>query len=316
MKMELVFEELDEIEIELIEKLSKDLKKAGKTLSKDEARFLIDAYYRTQEQRIRYDAQIRALKGADEPHTLLSWFSRQSGMLEAALKAPLEQWSFTTPAGRWCRDQVCGVGPIITAGLLAHIDIERVQYAGQIWSYAGLNPSQEWGKGEKRPWNAELKKLCFKIGESFVKVQRLEKDFYGKLFVKKKAELWEKNLKGDFADAAAAKTVGKTTEAYKWYNGLVSPTWAGKILKAGKSFPATIKTVKKGVPMLPPAHIHSRARRWTVKMFLSHLFEVMYISHHGEEPPIPYILTQDNHNQRVYPPGFSQWLAEEGIALE
>tara|TARA_R110000824_G_scaffold128972_1_gene290085 strand:- start:946 stop:1860 length:915 start_codon:yes stop_codon:yes gene_type:complete len=301
----------------LVEKMTKDLKKAGKTLSKDEARFLVDAYYRTQEQRIRYDAQIRALTKAEEPHDLLSWFSNQSRVLEEALKKPLDEWSFTTPEGRWCREHVCGVAGIITSGLMAHIDIERVMYAGQIWSYAGLNPSQEWKKGQKRPWNAELKKLCFKIGESFVKTQSKESDFYGKLFVKKKAELWEKNLKGEFADAAAAKSVGKSTQAYKWYNGQVSAAWARGILKAGKNWPVSAKTVKtRGTPMLPPAHIHSRARRWVVKMFLSHLFEVMYISHHGEEPPIPYILTQANHNKRVYPPGYSQWLAEEGIALE
>ena len=37
--------------------------------------------------------------------------------------------------------------------------------------------------------------------------------------------------------------------------------------------------------MLPPAHIHARARRYVVKLFLFHLHEVMWNVEQGEAPP-------------------------------
>ena len=94
---------------------------------------------------------------------------------------------------------------MIAAGLEAHIDITRAPTVGHIWRYAGLDPTCEWRKGEKRPWNASLKTLCWKIGESFVKVSGKEKSLYGRLW-KERKELEEKrNAAGEFADQAAER---------------------------------------------------------------------------------------------------------------
>ena len=38
----------------------------------------------------------------------------------------------------------------------------------------------------------------------------------------------------------------------------------------------------KGLPMLPPAHIHSMARRYMASMVLSHLHYVMYEDYYGK----------------------------------
>ena len=63
----------------------------------------------------------------------------------------------------------------------------------------------------KRPWNEDLKKLIWKIGESFVKVSGSPKDYYGKVYVNAKEELWLKNKLGAFTDEAikASQKVGK-----------------------------------------------------------------------------------------------------------
>lgn len=316
---EIEIETIDEwLDFETIYRLGKDLKEAAQTLGRDEARFLVDAYYRMQEQRIRFNAQIREMTKEDEPHQLLDWFGAQSSLLEKQCAAGLDVYSVSTSAGRWARS-ICGVGPVITAGLIAHIDIEKVHYAGQIWSYAGLT-NTEWKKGQKRPWNAALKTLCYKIGESFVKVQNNERDTYGHLFAKRKSLEWEKNLKGENGEAAAAKAavVGKDTIAYKWYSGQINPKWAKAFIDSGKAWPQSIPKkamVGKGVPMLPPAHIHARARRWAVKLFLSHLFEVMYIAHHGVEPEQPFALTLDGHSRKIHVPNIDLWLEYEGISL-
>lgn len=57
-------------------------------------------------------------------------------------------------------NSIHGIGPVISAGLLAHIDIHRAVTVGHIWRFAGLDPSVKWLKKTKRPWNAGLKVLC------------------------------------------------------------------------------------------------------------------------------------------------------------
>ena len=55
------------MELEPLTRLTKDLKVAAITLSDDEARFLVDYYYITQEDRKRSNSQVRALKETEEP---------------------------------------------------------------------------------------------------------------------------------------------------------------------------------------------------------------------------------------------------------
>lgn len=258
------------MELESVLKLTKDLREAAKTLSDDEARFLVDAYYQMQKDRIRSDNQCRALGETQEPNEVLKWLASQSETLENQIKGALDKYSAAHPVGRWMRNQK-GIGPVIAAGFLAHIDITKAETAGALWRYAGLDPTVEWSKGEKRPWNASLKTLCWKLGESFVKVSGQEDAFYGKLYAERKALETQKNEAGEFAEQAKQKLekfkIGKSTDAYKAYS----------------------------VGKLPPAHIHARAKRYAVKIFISHLFDVWYRNEHGKEPPKPFALAHLDH---------------------
>ena len=58
---------------------------------------------------------------------------------------------------------------------------------------------------------------------------------------------------------------------------------------------------KKG--QLAPGHLTEMSKRYAVKMFLSHLFEVWYEKHHGHPAPQPYILVHSNgeHTQKIEP---------------
>ena len=53
---------------------------------------------------------------------------------------------------------------------------------------------------------------------------------------------------------------------------------------------------------LSDAHLHARARRYAVKMFLSHLHEVMYITILGQKPPMPFAIAHLNHAHYVKVP--------------
>ena len=259
-----------------VRKLDRDMVEAASALTATEARYLVDSYYAMQGGRIRANNQIRALTTSGEPHESIAWLSTESRVLEESVRRALDAYSAGHPVGKRMRT-VVGVGPVISAGLLAHIDITRAPTAGAIWRYAGLDPTSEWKKGEKRPFNAGLKTLCWKLGESFVKTCNHKDSVYGRLYRERKDAEIANNEAGAFADQAKAKLekfkIGKTTDAYKAYS----------------------------VGKLPPAHIHARARRVAVKMFLSHLHEVWYEVEFGTKPPVPYVFEHAGHVHKLDP---------------
>ncbi len=271
-----------------IAKLTKDLKDASRLLSAREARFLVDSYYAMQDDRIRAAHQGRTLAANGEPNNVLDWLLDQRTTLEKQVARALDAYSGASPVGQWMRS-VVGIGPIIAAGLLANIDIKQAPTAGHIWRFAGLDPTSKWNKGEKRPWNASLKRLCFLVGESFVKVSSNEKDTYGKLYKERKEYETAKNDAGDYAEQAAAalkaKKFGDDTQAKKFYQD-------------GK---------------LPPGHLHMRAKRYAVKMFLSNMHEVWYWHEVNEAPPKPFAIAILGHAHYFPPPN---WTAPTAAAAE
>ncbi|HVG51614.1 MAG TPA: transposase [Xanthobacteraceae bacterium] len=251
-----------------IVRLTRDLKAAAVTMSEQEARFLVDGYYSMQDDRKRANNQSRAM--ADEPHTLVVWLAEQGEMLEGQIKRALETYSDAHAIGRWMKS-IYGIGPVIAAGMLAHIDITRAPTAGHIWSYAGLDPSTQWLKGEKRPWNAALKTLCWKTGQSFMKFSNQEECVYGAVYRKRKEFEMARNDRGQNAETATRllteKKFSKATEAYK-------------SLSQGR---------------LPPGQIDGRARRYAVKLFLSHLQTAWWFDKFQELPPRPYAIAHLDH---------------------
>lgn len=253
--------------------LRKDLIAAANVLGNDEIRFLVDSYYTIQEQRKRAANQSLALDGSGEPHEFLTWLTNHSERLEETIRRTLTYWTIqqSTPVTEWLMS-IVGIGPVITSGLMTTIDITEAPTVGHIWAFAGLDPTRKWEKRQKRPWNAFLKTLCaFKIGESFVKVSNHKDDVYGHIYAERKLREISRNEEHRFSDQAASilatKDIGKETDAYKAYI--------------------------QG--MLPPAHIHRRATRVAVKLFLAHLHEVMFWVEYGKLPPDPYPIAHLGH---------------------
>jgi hypothetical protein len=211
-----------------------------------------------------------------EPHEVLLWFAKQAGTMENQLKRALDTYSDADPVGAWMR-QVKGIGPVLAAGLLAHIDITKAPTVGHIWRYAGYDPTVKWEKGQKRPWNASLKTLCWKIGQSFMKLSNDEECYYGKVYRARKEYEINRNERGGnqvLAEAGRAR-VGKNTEAYKHYS-------------TGR---------------LPPGQIDARSRRYAVKLFLSHLHGIWYEQHFRKPPPLPYPIAYiPGHTHMVHAP--------------
>jgi len=311
-------------------------------MTRAQARFIVDSYYQIQEARKSAGNQTRAAGEDEEPHALVDFVFNQMRTCERNLHNMLDEYSSGQKAGRWAKSLI-GIGPVITAGLLAHIDIHKAPYVGNIWRFAGLDPNVEWlGKVKatklmaemvpprtrptsehiaeiglrlnrrpelianlarkddgtidrasltkalaRRPWNAKLKTLCWKIGVSFTKSSGHEQTVYGPVYASRKAQEEYRNQRINpdtgrlwFQDQAehslATKKIGRSTEAYKWYS--------------------------KG--MLPPARILIRSQRYAVKLFLSHFHHVLYEVTFGKAPPMPYILTKSDHGRFIGPPNW------------
>lgn len=235
-------------------------------------------------------------------------------------------WSFAglSPDKKWLGKEAAkkllttlGVDKTLTAAQAQAIAKESGYKADRI--YRWWNGGATWGKKKAkagmpglilglsiRPYCASLKSIMvFRLGETMVKFQNHNDCFYGRLFAEKKAELWNANLAGDFAAVAEAEAArhDKFTEAYKWKSGRFSPRAVQNAFAAGES-PTTVEEGEVDgitcLPMLPPGQIHNRARRWMAKLFIGHLWEVMYRDHYGTEPPDPYIFAHPVNGQHVH----------------
>lgn len=272
-KENLNVEDFENVEQSGIVKLTKDLRDAAATLTKEEVRFLVDYYYTLQNDRIRAKNRLRAFSENKEPHELITWLSDNTAYLEKQIGKALLAYADSTFVGKWCLS-VHGIGGVLTAGLLAHIDIEKAPNVGHINSFAGIAPNgKKWEKGGKRPFNARLKVLTWKIGESFVKVSGNQDAYYGQLYRQAKDALVIKNDTKAFADQCveilAAKKWDKATDAFKAYS--------------------------QG--LLPPAHVHARAKRIAVARFLSHFWEVSFRDRYPDRDcPKPYAIDILNHS--------------------
>ena len=278
-------------------------------MDRSEARYLVDLYYQIQEQRQRSASQTRSSENetdpsdTPEPSALTGWLFDQFRILEGDIKKALGVYASAHTPGIWAQS-IHGIGPVIAAGLLCHIDVNPwkcnstnpkkrcspasphselgcehrvVNTAGGVWRFAGLDPTLKWEKSQRRPWNARLKRLAWIIGDSFVKQRNSPKDFYGKVYAERKEQEESKNLSGDFASQAA--------------ESLATRNIKDKNLK---------ETYESG--RLPAGRLDLRARRYAVKLFLSHYHHVAFVSHFGTIPPKPYVITHLNHAHYVSPP--------------
>ena len=262
---------------EAIQKLSSDLRNAAKLMGVREARYFVNAYYDLQDYRIASGNQQRKLLEGAEPSEFIEWLNMNLDVLENQIKAMLDKWSNAQHMGVWARN-ICGIGPVISSGLLANIDITRAPTVGHIWRFAGLDPSVKWRKGEKRPWNASLKRLCWLTGESFVKVSGNKNDVYGKLYLQRKAYEAERNERGDLAEFAARRLAEDAVRKKKLDPSLKA------LLETGK---------------LPAIALHARSKRWAVKLFLAHWHEEAYRHHYKAEPPLPYPIAILGHAHQI-----------------
>jgi hypothetical protein len=214
--------EEDEDLFPVLERLSKDQRVIAQKMSSIEVVYIVGRYYDMQKARQRLEQQTAALNKAGNPSELMQWLEVQQFTLEKFVAIMLDEYSKHHPIGIWARSNK-GIGPIIAAGILASFDIEKAPTAGNFHAFAGLDPTKKWLKGQKRPWNADLKRLCWLLGQAFVKASAYKDSFYSDLWLKRKNYEWNNNEQGRYASYAVKcmteKKFGEDTESIKWYTG-------------------------------------------------------------------------------------------------
>lgn len=259
--------------------------------------------------------------------------------LEASYNKLMDVCTKRTRSGRWLR-AVSGIGPALAATFEAYFDVKKGTHASSFQSYAGLNDhSKPWYSKEQAkafvkkameqyetdvvtddviiqisadtgwsvqflqnhavdeevlnktgervynktdlekaitilPFNRNLKTACWKLGDTFVKNAN-RKSKYGKIYQQRKAYELAKNENGDYAEYAALCLQKKN------YTGDTR-----KIYESGK---------------LPLNHIEQRARRYAVKMFISHYFEACYRYTYNEPSERPYAIEHLGHTDYIEP---------------
>ena len=228
---------------ELLTKIVKTL-----AIKSSEVGEMVELYYDCQDLRISHANKERT----EAPSELAEWLDSWMHAGETVIKNKLDQWvrsEDSPPEAKWAYEQI-GIGPVIASGLSAYIDVARAPYPSSLWKFAGLAPGfDRKQKGVKLPYNSRLKVLCWKASESFVKVSGKEGAIYGQLYGQFKAKEIEKNEAGLYREVAQRELESKSFK---------TDTVTKKSLLSGK---------------LSDGHLHARAKRKTVKIFLSHYWQ-------------------------------------------
>lgn len=140
------------------------------------------------------------------------------------------------------------------------------------------------------PYNKRLRTHLYNLSISFMYQSGRPECFYGHLYLQRLQYETEKNERGDYAEQAAnilkTRNIGKSTDAYTAYSN-------------GK---------------LPKAHIVARALRWSIKVFLNHLWEAMYVYYTQDmDYPKYYAVDHLGHRDIIYPAVSYEMLLNENL---
>lgn len=128
----------------------------------------------------------------------------------------------------------------------------------------------------KVPYNKDLKTLMYKIASRWNKMPSNTKSLYTMVLLDRKSIETERNARGEYHEWARHCLEQKRIQ--------------NKALK---------KTYEDG--FLPKGQIHMRAYRVAEKVFLSHVFEAMYIYEYGKYPARYYTLAVLGHQDEIFP---------------
>lgn len=207
----------------------------------EELKIKTEAYYSIQKQRIQTQLRIKSYVRngkleRDQAAELHGWMDELLFRIEKKIKRDVEKLLKNVPIWQEFLKQVNGVGPCLAGSLIAGIvDIGRFRYVSSLWKYCGMHVVNGHAPQKTRGQKIDWNPF---LRMTCYKIgesfvkQKADNCLYRRLYTSKK-----KYYRTKHPEKVAFKTKkGKT--AYKYTDG----------------------------------HIHAMARRYAVKIFLSHLW--------------------------------------------
>lgn len=244
-----------------------------------DARLLVNLYYDHQVNRHRIESRTSTAERKGETNlSILEDQKKTFEKQEKEYRKALAKYADEHLMGDWFKG-VYGLSPVLAAGLVSAIDITKAPTVGHIWSYCGLDPNKTnaFDKSKDQPqYNQHLKRITWLIGYSFRQFSNHSECLYGKLYLERKQFETKKNLNLEYSETASRYLE----------HGKYKDQAAKELLEQG---------------MLTAPHIDARARRWTVKIFISHLHRVWFERYYGEPPPMAFTNEKLKHENFVSP---------------
>lgn len=168
-----------------------------------------------------------------------------------------------------------------------------VKVSGNL-SYSGPVYNLEVEEDNSYTANSYAVHNCWKLGQCLLKFSNHEDCYYGHIYQKAKMEYVTKNENGLYAEQAK-RDLESGKYRKKDYNDVDDVSD-----ETDEGFKRAEFYLKQG--KLPPAQIDARARRYAVKIFLSHLHQVWYEWHFKTPAPKPFALAILGHAHMIEPP--------------
>ncbi len=270
-------------------KLNQEQIESTKIVDREEALALVGMYFDMQKLRVgARNKEAAHERGSDlraDP-LLITIMKERLREIEKQCEKSMQRYAESSLLGRWCMSHV-GISHVLTSAFLAHLDVTHpgVKSAGSFMKFAGMIDPQllKWGKGQRRPYNAALKQVCYLLGECLKKVSNHEGSFYGRMYKERKIKEDQWNAEGKNKERALAMLAEARAKGWR-ISEEQAEVWAtGKIQKTG---------------------CDRRACRYAVCFFLSHYHHVAYEIAFGKPPAMPWIIAHGEHVGYVPPPGW------------
>lgn len=231
----------------------------------EELRWLTDVYTQIQKLRIANSNRVQAASKGLDTNSPDPFVAGLVDKLEALEKDTFNQMKRVVkhhPAWLWL-NQVKGMGPTLSTKILGLIgDVEKFDTVSKLWSFSGYGikngERQRPVKGERLSYNRRLKTAVYLAGDSFIKSRSPYRDLY---------DSSKNRYRHTKQETPLCTAIGCIPQELP-----DRETPPGK-----KDWDELIRAVNKEAgteTAWSDGHVDNAARRYMVKIFLSHLWEV------------------------------------------
>ena len=314
---------------------SKNVLASAVDMSRREARFLVEDYFRWKKLYMAHLNHLNLLKKEYLPTDCTNFLNKSAKKFRIYYSEFLGLWAQNFPAAHWAM-KLNGISGFTAGALAAFIDVEKTKNVASVWKYAGQTPNSRPPTVKRIYWaasEAERQLGGPTATEDHVRfiAKRLALDPENVLlFCKKHGEITWKNLIGACKHPTYNPTLKQVCTAIghlfiikeSFYQDLYRYRFhwekerseAGRYAKKAQQQldtwfnykPETLAYKAYIQGKLPDFHLRNRAKKWAVKVFLAHYYTIDYYTRYGKLPPDTYGLDILKGTKKIHVPDWDK----------